>query len=422
MDRYCRIGFIVILVFAKVQAARAADWPQFRGPERNAISKETGLLRQWPADGPKVLWSTEVCQGYAGPAVVGRRVYLHDYDRKASEWLVRCMDLADGKEIWCYRESKLIRPNHGITRTVPAVDDKYVFSMDPKCVFHCLDARTGKELWRKELVTEYKTTIPPWYAGQCPLIEPERIVMAPGGRALIVALDKATGKTIWETPNPENATMSHSSVMPAEIGGVKQYLYTTLNGALGVSVKEGKRLWSFPWKFNIAVPTSPLAIVAGRILLTSCYEADTVMIRVKKEGEQFMPEKLFVLPATEWNSEVHTPIVYKDHFFAVGKKQRGLFTCLNLEGKQVWTSEGKAAFGLGSYLLADGMFFILEGDTGMLRLIEADTTEYKELAHAQILSGKDVWAPLALSDGKLLIRDMARMVCLQVGGETTQPK
>ena len=100
--------------------------------------------------------------------------------------------------------------------------------------------------------------------------------------------------------------------------------------------------------------------------------------------------------------------------FAVGKKKRGLFTCVDLDGKQVWTSEGRASFELGSFILADGMFLILEGKTGMLRLVEASTREYKELASAQVLSGPDVWAPLALSDGKLVIRDLGRMVCLDL--------
>lgn len=118
----------------------------------------------------------------------------------------------------------------------------------------------------------------------------------------------------------------------------------------------------------------------------------------------------------EWNSEVHTPIVYQGRMFAVGKKKRGLFTCMSFDGKEVWTSEGKATFGLGGFLLADGMFFALDGDSGKLRLIEASTTGYKELASAQILAGGDVWGPLALSDGKLVLRDMTKMVCLDVRG------
>jgi outer membrane protein assembly factor BamB len=130
----------------------------------------------------------------------------------------------------------------------------------------------------------------------------------------------------------------------------------------------------------------------------------------------FKPEVCFDMKLNEWNSEVHTPIVHKGHMFAVGKKRRGLFTCLNFDGKEVWNSDGKAAFGLGSFLLADGMFFALEGDTGKLRLLEASTSGYNELASAQVLGGNEVWSPMALSGGRLVLRDLSKMVCIDVRG------
>ncbi len=395
----------------------ADDWPQFRGRNRDGISTDTNLLRKWPEGGPKVLWTTEVAEGYSAAAIHDGKVFFNDYNRGAKAWLVRCLNLSDGKELWRYSDKKRIRPNHGITRTVPAVDGKYVFSLDPKCVFHCLDAGTGEEVWRKKLVREFHATIPAWYAGQCPLIEEDRVIIATGGDALLVAFEKATGNVIWQTPNPDGMTMSHASVVPTEIGGVKQYLYTTLKGCLGIDASDGKLLWHFPWKFNVAVPTSPLPLGDGRIFLTSCYEAETVMIRVTHEGGKFTATKVFSLPDHEWNSETHTPIVHDGHMFGVGKKKRGLFTCLDFDGKQVWTSQGHSSFGLGSYILADGMFYSLEGKTGMLRLIEANSTEYRELASAQVLDGHDVWAPLALADGRLVVRDLTKMVCLQVGQE-----
>ena len=410
----------LMLVVALPLVAQADDWPQFRGPERDAVSRETGLLCAWPAGGPTVLWSTEVCEGYAGAAIHSGRVYLNDYDRATNEWLLRCFDLTSGTEYWRFREQKRIRPNHGITRTVPAVDGTRVFSLDPKCVLHCLEAATGKELWQKHLVRDYHATIPAWYAGQCPLLEEDRVIVATGGDKLLVALDKETGKPIWETPNPDGHPMSHASVMPATIGGVKQYLYCTLKGIMGVAADDGRLLWFFPWKFNIAVPISPLALPDGLVFMTSCYEAESVMIRVTREGDAFKAEHVFTLAPEVWNSETHTPIYYDHHMFAVGKKKRGLFTCLDLKGNQVWTSQGKASFGLGSYILADGMFYILDGDTGILRLLEANTTEYRELAQAQVLEGHDVWAPLALSQGKLVVHDMARLVCLDVASAPTK--
>ncbi len=410
-----RVTLACVAVASAIAVAGAEEWPQFRGPARDGISKETGLLRQWPSGGPKVLWTVPVGQGYAGAAIVGGRVYHNDYDEKKNEWGVYARSLADGKEIWRYREPRVIRPNHAITRTVPAVDGKYVFSLDPKLGLHCLDAKTGALVWRRDLVADYKTIIPPWYNGQNPLLEPTRIVIATGGQAIMVALDKATGKEIWRTPNPGKLVLSHASVMPAVIGGVKQYLYATLNGPLGVST-DGKLLWEHPRKFNVAVAPSPVAVDGQRVFMTASYDAGSLMIRLQPDGGRFKAERVFDLTPNEWNAEVHSPIAYKGHLFGVASKKRGLFTCLTLDGKEVWTSEGKAAFELGSFLLADGMFFVLEGKTGMLRLIDASTTGYKELASAQALGGHDVWGPMALSDGTLVLRDLTKMVALDVRG------
>jgi outer membrane protein assembly factor BamB len=397
-------------------APAAADWPQFRGPQRDNISRETGLARKWTAAGPKVLWSVPVSQGYAGAAIVAGRVYHHDYDEAKNEWCVNCRNFTDGKLVWQFREQREIRPNHAITRTVPSVDARSVFSLDPKAVLHCLDVKTGKQVWRKNLVADYKATIPSWYNGQCPLMESDRLIIATGGAAILVAIDKATGKDIWRTPNAGNLLMSHSSVMPATLGGVKQYLYGTLKGPLGVAASDGKLLWEFPRKFNVALAPSPLAVGGDCVFLTGSYDAGSVMVRLKKNGAAFEPEPVFDMKTNEWNSEVHTPIVHKGHMFAVGKKKRGLFTCLTMDGKQVWTTEGKASFGLGSYMMADGMFFVMEGDTGKLHMIEASTTGFNELGVAQVLSGQEVWSPMALSGGRMVLRDLTKMVCVDLRG------
>jgi len=415
MFRHCNRPVVFLVCLLLPCLGLAGDWPQFRGPDRDGTSRETGLLRAWPEGGPEVVWSTEVGQGYSSAAIHSGRVYFADYDEASFEYLVRCLTLAEGKELWRFKEKRRIRPNHGITRAVPATDGKYVFALDPKTTLHALDAATGEEIWRKNFIEEYGSKIPPWYNGQNPLIEDDRILVAPvGPSALVVALDKATGEEIWRTPNPEGWLLSHSSLMPAELGGVKQYLFSVLQGTVGVSAADGKLLWHFPFKFNLSVSPSPLAIDSERVYVTAAYDSGGAMFRVKRDGDGFSTEEIFVHAADEWNSEVQTPILFEGHFFAVGKKRRGLFTCLDLDGKQVWTSDGKASFGLGSFILADGMFLILEGKTGLLRLVEADTKEYRELASAQILSGHDVWGPPALSNGMLVMRDFGRMVCIKL--------
>ncbi len=410
-----------ILILISISAL-GLDWPQFRGPDRTNISAETGLLRSWPEKGPKVLWKTPVCEGYAGAAIKDGRVYVNDYNAGKKEHLVRCISLADGKDVWQWSYPVEVRPNHGITRTVPAIGQKLIFSLDPKCRFHALDAKTGKLVWEKNLVQEYKATIPGWYAGQNPLIDGDRVILATGGDALVIAFDQATGKEIWRTPNPANELMSHSSLMPATIGGVKQYLYLTMKNLMGIAAADGKLLWSVPFSARMVAVPSPVSIGDGRIFVTSGYQAGSAMYQVEKSAAGFSARKLYSLTSTEFESEAQTPILYQDHLFAVSSKnKRGRFTCLGLDGKVVWESplsgdaEASRTFDLGGFLLANGMFYLLDGKTGMLRLIEASTKEYKELASAQILGGEDVWGPMALSNGKLIIRDMNQMVCLQVG-------
>ena len=339
-----------------------------------------------------MLWTVPVGQGYAGAAIVGGRVYHNDYDEKTSEWGVSVPVAGRRQAALALQGSPRIRPNHGITRTVPAVDARYVFSIDPK--FPARPRREDRQaVWTQNLVAGLQnTTIPPWYDGQNPLMEEDRRCRA-GRERPSWWLDKATGKEIWRMPNPGLA-LSHASVMPALLAGVKQYVYGTLNGplrrvggrresALGlpVHVQCGRRPLAAPRRSGPCLPDRPTTRAAS---CSGCGRRPASRPSV------------FDLRCHEWNSEVHTPIVFKGHLFAVGKKKRGLFTCLAPDGKQVWTSEGRAAFDLGCFLLADGMFFVLDGKTGMLRLIEASTTGYKELASAQVLAAPTCGAARAL--------------------------
>jgi len=413
---------VLLLVLCAATALVAADWPQWRGPNRDNQSSETGLYRSWPAGGPKVLWKTQVAEGYAGVAIKGGRLYINDYDPAKKEHVVRCLSMADGKDIWRWSYAVDIRPNHGITRTVPSVGERLVFSLDPKCRFHALDIKTGKVAWQKNLVQDYKATIPGWYAGQNPLLDGTRVVLATGGDALLVAFDQVTGKEIWRSPNPAKDVMSHSSVMAATIAGVKHYLYMTPNKVVGIDAADGRILWTIPFATKMAAVPSPISVGDGRVFVTSGYEAGSMMFRVEKGASGFTAKKLYTLTSVQFNSEVHTPVLHQNHLFAVGSKTRGRFMCVNLDGKVVWQSPvasgdpaGTRTFELGGFILVDGMFFVLDGQSGMLRLIEASTTGYKELASAQVLSGEEVWGPPALADRKLVVRDMNQMVCLQVG-------
>jgi len=204
--------------------------------------------------------------------------------------------------------------------------------------------------------------------------------------------------------------------MAATLAGTRQYVYNNLFGTVGVDAADGSLLWHHPFKFNVAVAPSPLPLDDDRVLITAGYDAGGAILRIGHDGDSWHVEEVVALPPRLWNSEIHTPIFHDGHIFSVGRLKRGLLTCLDDEGRLVWTSEGASAFEMGGYLLADGMLFVLEGKTGVLRLVEATPEGYRELAKAQVLSGHDVWGPPALSDGKLVVRDMSRMVCLDVAG------
>jgi outer membrane protein assembly factor BamB len=390
-------------------------WPQWRGPNRDGISPEKGSLRRaWQGAEPRAVWGVEVGEGYAGAVVRDGRVYVMDYDRGKKQDALRCLSLADGREIWRYAYPVAVKRNHGMSRTVPAVTEKLVVAMGPKCHVVCLDAAMGELRWGLDLVRQYGATVPPWYAGQCPLVENGAVILAPGGNdALLVAVEAETGKERWRTPNPRGWRMTHSSVMPMEFEGERMYVYCANNGVVGVSATNGVILWeTTEWKISIATVPSPLVLERGRIFLTGGYNAGSLMVQVKKEGERFSVQRVFKLEPEVFGATQHTPIFHGGHIYGV--REDGKFVCLSLDGKPVWISPTGQQFGLGSFIMADGLIFAMN-DAGLLRLIEATPERYKLLGQAQVLKGRESWGPMALADGRLIARDLTRMVCLEVG-------
>ena len=390
-------------------------WPCFRGKNLDGMASDTvALARQWPPEGPQALWSVEMGEGYAGPAVWSGRVYVLDYDRGASADALRCLSLADGKEIWRYSYPVAVKRNHGMSRTVPAVSDKYIVSLGPKCQVTCLDPTTGERYWAIDLVEEFGAAVPPWYAGQCPLMDGDRVILAPAGPdVLVMAVDCKTGKPIWKSPNSRGWKMTHVSIMPMEVDGRRMYVYCGSGGVAGVAADDGSLLWdTTDWKIAIATVPSPTILPGGKVFLSGGYNAGAAMLEVKKEGGRFAVKTLLKLKADRFGSTQHTPILLKDHLYGVREKDKEL-VCLDLSGKQVWASGSQHRFGLGPYLIADGLIYVMNDD-GRLTMAEATPTGYKQLAQAQVLDGHDAWGPMALVAGRLLVRDLTRMVCLDV--------
>jgi outer membrane protein assembly factor BamB len=338
---------------------------------------------------------------------------IDDVDRSADT--MRCLSLDDGKEIWHNGYPVAISSHHGISRTIPAIVGKHVVSLGPKCQVVCWDADTGKAHWLIDLVLDYGAEVPPWYAGQCPLIDTktDRLILAPGGKALVIAVDYKTGKVLWESPNPRRWTMTHVSIVPMEFAGRRMYVYCGKGGVAGVSADDGAILWdTTDWQIGTATCPSPLVVGEGKIFFCGGYNAGSLMLQLKEESGRITATTLFRLTAKQFGSEQQTPVLFDEHLYGVRQKDQQL-VCLDLEGKELWKS-GRDKFGASPYMIADGLLLAMNDD-GLLTMAEATPAGYKPLARAQVIEhGVTCWGPMALVAGRLIVRDLTRMTCVDL--------
>ena len=389
-------------------------WPQFRGPNGDNIVKSTiPLARSWPESGPKRLWSIELGEGHAGAAIKHGCLYVMDYDREGKSDALRCLSLDDGSEIWRFSYPVQVKRNHGMSRTVPTVTEDTVVAIGPKCHVYCVDAKTGKQRWIRNMVTQDGATIPPWYAGQCPLVDGDRLILAPAGEHLVTALNLKSGEVLWESPNPRGWTQTHVSIIPMELDGEKTYVYCGRGGVAGVSAKDGRILWeTTDWKISIATVPSPVVVGKGKIFFSGGYNSGALLLEVKKEGDKFVTSKLRKLRPKEFGSTQQTPILWEGHLYGVRERDKQLI-CMDLEGNEVWASGSANQFGIGPYILADGLIYVLDDD-GWLTMVEATPEKYNQLGKTRAVEGHDAWAPMAMVAGRLILRDVTQMVCLDV--------
>jgi outer membrane protein assembly factor BamB len=310
-----------------------------------------------------------------------------------------------------------------MSRTIPAVNDNFIVTIGPRGQVMCCNPVNGDFIWGIDLVREFGAEIPFWYTGQCPLIVEDVAVLAPGGSALVIGVDCATGKILWQTPNESNWKMSHSSVMPMDLDGKKMYVYAAVGGICGIAA-DGDNVGDILWQTTAFAPSvvapSPLVLDDGNILMTAGYGAGAMLFQIKNQGKTFFVDILQTYKPNEGiSSEQQTPIYYNGHIFSILPKdagpQRNQFVCckpgdcMNI----LWTSGKTNRFGLGPYVIADDKFFILKDD-GTLVIAEADVSQFLPLDETKIIDGQDAWGPIAIADGKLLMRDSKKMVCIDV--------
>lgn len=310
-----------------------------------------------------------------------------------------------------------------MSRTVPAVTENYVLTIGPRCHVMCTDRETGDFLWGIDIEKEYESEVPLWYTGQCPLIDNDLAVIATGGKALMIAVDCATGEKIWETPNPDNWKMSHSSVMPYIFKGHKMYVYSAVGGICGIAAdgeEAGTVLWSTSaWNHDVIAP-SPVCMPDGKIFMTAGYGAGGMVLKLSESNGNYSIEVLQEYkPVDGFACEQQTPVYTDGLLFGIMPKDGGTLrnqlVCVSPDDctSIVWSSGQTARFGMGPYILANGKFFLLNED-GTLYIIQKDTRRYIEMDSWQVFEGQDAWAPLATADGYLVLRDSRMMYCINI--------
>jgi len=411
-------------MFEEFSSVLTGKWTRFRGSDfDNEVKDGIKLIDKFPAEGAKILWKQELGEGHSAPVIYNGKVYILDYEEDKKSDALRCFDLIDGKEIWKRSYKNHVKRNHGMSRTTPAITDSFIVTLGPKGHAMCSNPENGELLWGLDLVKEFQTEIPFWYTGQCPLIENNIAVFAPSGTSLMIGVDCRSGKVIWKTPNPDNLKMSHSSIMPMTFAGKKMYVYAAVGGIVGISAEGddvGQILWELK-KFNPSVVApSPLVLDNGKIFMTAGYGAGSILFRLKADGNKFSTEVLQEYkPKEGLASEQQTPLFHNGFVYGISPKDggnfRNQFVCVKPDNPKniLWSSGKDYRFGLGPYLIADGKFYILKDD-GELTIARINSNKFEFLDKVQIMEGQDAWAPLAIADGKLILRDSKTIVCVDI--------
>jgi len=417
MKRYVLLViFITMLGFGSVRA----DWPQYLGPNRDATSDEKGLLRSWPAEGPKVLWRIDLGPGFGGAAVSKGKVYVLDRIRSKQD-VLRCLDLDTGREQWSYAYDAPGRVQHPGSRSTPAVDGGYVYTCGSFGDVYCFDIKTHKPVWKKNVWKDFENGgVPRWAITQNPLIYGDLLILASQTeKAGVVAYDKLTGKVKWASQTLPGA-VGYVTPKVVNISGQDQLVMITASSrneqgaVLGIDIKDGKILWTYKgWQCKIPI-SNVTEIGDGRLFVTGGYEAGSAMLKIKKQSDSYNATELY--KTDDFGTHAHPAVLYKGHLYAhcTTNTRRDGMVCMDLAGNIKWKTGRSPVFDKGGFILADDLILSVDGTDGILYIIEPNPQGFKKLASADLLDTQECWGPLALADGKLLIRDQKQMKCVAV--------
>ena len=414
MRKYAALLITAWLVAFLSQSLPAAqgDWLQWRGPNRDGLSTETGLLKQWPTEGPPLLWkATGLGGGFSGVSVVGERIFT--LGEQADTNYVLALNRADGKILWTTKLGKVGAPGWGGfagPRGTPTVDGDLVFALAQYGEVICVKAQDGKEVWRKHLTTDFGGPRPEWGFSESPLVDGDQVVFTPGGpKGTLVALNRQTGDWIWQSKEwTDNA--HYSSIIIAVIDGVRQYVQLTDKSVAGVAPKDGTVLWKAARKGAVAVIPTPIC-ADNHVYVTSGYDIGCNLFKVAK-GSGFTATEVY---ANKVMANHHGGVVKLGDYLYGHSDNKG-WTCQEFKsGEARWQEKSK--LGKGSVLYADGRLYCREeAEKGVVALVEATPAGFVEKGRfaPPDRSGKKSWPHPVIAGGQLYLRDQDVLLCYDV--------
>ena len=407
---------LLSLVFVGLTlTARAADWLQWRGPNRDGLSAETGLLEEWPAGGPKLLWQQkDIGEGYSTPAVVGDRLYVMG-NRGMEDEFVAARSVGDGREIWSTRVGK-VGPNRGPqypgARSTPTVDGELLYALGSDGDLVCLETESGKLRWHKNLREDFAGQPGAWAYAESPLVDGEIVLCTPGGtEATLAALDKQTGDTVWKSSLADGDQAAYASAVIVNLDGKKEYVQFLQKGVVGVDAKTGKLLWRYERTAQGSPANIPSPIALDDLIYSSTGRGGAGLVKLTPEGDDVKVEQVYYqgkLPTSIGGAVVVEGYLY-------GTTGQGLVCAEFAAGETKWQDR---SIGAASLCYADGRLY-LHGESGEVALVLATPDAYRELGRFtppdQPERGQaKAWAYPVVSNGRLYLRDQGSLWCYDV--------
>ena len=427
-EKYAPAAVVPKARFDAAEARRAAppaasrNWPEVRGAARDAVSRETGLLKSWPEDGPKMLWKLEgLGKGLSAVSIANGRLYtMGDRETEAGEEMqcVQAYNLRTQKLLWATPIGPRHRGGPPGPRCTPTVNGRLVYALGTEGDLVCLDAAKGTIRWKKNIVEEFGGKIMTgWKYSESPLVDGNKVICTPGGDdAMMVALNKMNGETIWKCKAPKLGEKggdgaAYSSAVIAEIGGVRQYVQLVGRGVIGVDSRTGRFLWGYN---NVAnnVANIPTPVVRGPyVFATTAYSTGAALLKIVRNGRRFEAREVYFTDPKDFQNHHGGVVLVGDYIYAGHGPNKGDPACIEFgTGKVVWKQKSPSR-GSASVLYADGNL-IFRYDRGEVLLVEATPDEFRVKGRFKPVRGSGpAWSHPVIHNGRLYLRHSDILTC-----------